>query len=226
MTNGTIYLDEAGNVGLGAKASKFFVIGFVFIIDRESSYRTKEIKKLLNRINSNINQQQNKISEFKFSSDHRITIERFLRKILRLGLDLGVMEIDKSLIRKETNKDGMMFYMSSVAQSIMPVIDRYLQIGDPDNKLTVMIDKLLTNKKHRDVLDEYLKEAILSKTHGTYPAMNMDITIIHGDSRRVPMLQVADYVAGATYRRITRHDPTFYDMISSMVRYRVAGSKL
>jgi hypothetical protein len=45
-------------------------------------------------------------------------------------------------------------------------------------------------------------------------------TILHEDSRTVPMLQVADYIASATQRKITYCDSTYYDMITDKIKHR------
>ncbi len=45
-------------------------------------------------------------------------------------------------------------------------------------------------------------------------------SIHHEDSRSVPMLQVADYIASATQRFLVHRDTTFYDAYSNKLKYR------
>ena len=50
--------------------------------------------------------------------------------------------------------------------------------------------------------------------------MEIHATIIHEDSQKIPMLQVADYVASATQKKITHCDSTYYDMISNKIKHK------
>lgn len=51
--------------------------------------------------------------------------------------------------------------------------------------------------------------------------MNIDhrISIKHEDSQSVPMLQVADFIAGAVQRKFERGDSIFYDLIQDKINY-------
>ena len=50
--------------------------------------------------------------------------------------------------------------------------------------------------------------------------MEIRTTIKHEDSKKVPMLQVADYIAGATQRKIVHRDSTYYNIISERIKHR------
>ena len=52
--------------------------------------------------------------------------------------------------------------------------------------------------------------------------MKADLTldIYHEDSKSVPMLQVADYIASATQGFIVHGDATFYNVYSGKLKYR------
>ena len=49
---------------------------------------------------------------------------------------------------------------------------------------------------------------------------NIRITIAHEDSRKIPMLQVADYTANSTQRKIIHEDSIYFDMISNKINHR------
>ena len=129
------------------------------------------------------------------------------------------MGISKDSVDVKLRSNTKLFYGYSLAESTIPLIDEYSNRDESRNKLCITVDKNLFEREIGP-FDRYLKDSILAKMYDANPAMGADITIIHEDSKRIPLLQVADYVASATYRKIARGNSTYYDMISDKIKYR------
>ena len=219
MTEGFAYVDEAGDFGCGTDASEFATLGIAYVIGRRLADEETQIRRLLKTINTRINSYK-KISEFRFSSNIDKIKNKALRGMLKLDINFGVMAISKDSVSAELQNSDKLLYSHSLAEGIGPLIDKYLDRGEIRNKLHIIIDRRLY-KPHIEPFDKYLRGFILTKIHNANPLMNIDIMISHEDSQKIPMLQVADYVASSTYRKIALGDPTYYDIISGKIRYHV-----
>ena len=215
----SVYIDESGDVGFNDKSSKFFTIGYVFTVNRYPSKENKKVKRLLKNINFGIKKHNKKISEFKFSNNTEITKMRFMRQIKKLDVNIGVVCISKDSVAPHLKNDSSMFYRYVVVENVISVlVNDYLKTFDPYNRIRFVIDRSLS-KTEIKLFNDYCEEKISFKSHQRATDMDSFITIFHEDSKTVPMLQVADYVASATQRRFASGDSTYYDMISEKIKH-------
>ncbi len=214
----SVYIDESGDVGFNDKSSKFFTIGYVFTL-RHPSEENKKIKRALTNINFGIKKQNKKLLEFKFSSNPEKTRKRFFREIKKLDINIGVVCISKDSVADHLKKDSSMFYRYVVVENVISVlVNDYLKTFDPYNRIRFVIDRSLS-KTEIKLFNDYCEEKISYKSHQRAKDMDSFITILHEDSKTVPMLQVADYIAGATQRKFARGDSSYYDMISDKIKH-------
>ena len=219
MTDCFLYLDEAGDFACGKDASEFATVGIVYVIDRDPKQEEIRMKRLLNRINAGIRQPNKKIPEFRFSSNTDKIKEKALRGMSELDINLGIMGISKDSVAVALQNDSKLLYRHSLAESIGQLVDRHMNNGKTRNKLCITIDKSLF-KREITPFNRSLKDSLLSRIRNANPVTSVDIMIRHEDSEKIPMLQVADYVASATYRKIARGNSAYYNMISSKIKYR------
>ncbi len=95
----------------------------------------------------------------------------------------------------------------------------YLKTFDPYNSIHFTIYRSLSKKQIKS-FNEYCKEKISHKVHSKNPEMEIHTVIKHEDSKKIPMLQVADYVASAIQRKISQQDSTYYDLISDKIKHK------
>ena len=215
MTDLSIYVDEAGDLGLNNKSSRFFILGYLFMPTRHTRYKTQQVKRLLYNINSRIKQHRNRLSEFKFSTNKKTTRIRVLHSISQLNMDLGIVCINKDAVRTYLEHDPRTFYNQTIVKNVLiPLADKYAK--DRSNNLKIIMDKSMYDSQIL-IFNEYCKERILSRIRDTNPRKNIDVIIAHEDSQRIPLLQIADYVAGVTQRKIRYGDPKYYDIISDRI---------
>ena len=220
MPHVSIYVDESGDVGFKKKSSKFFTIGYVFTINKYPIKENEKIKRLIKNINTGIRNKKEKISELKFSQDTDMIKKKVLHNIQKLDVNIGVICISKDSVTQNLKKDSSMFYRYVIIENIVTLlVEEYLKIYDPYNKIRFTIDRSLS-KNQIKAFNDYCEEKILFKVHEQSPEMEIHITILHEDSKKIPMLQVADYVAGATQRKITHCDSTYYDIISDKIKHK------
>lgn len=220
MPHVSIYVDESGDVGFRNRSSEFFTIGYVFTVNRFPIKENKKISRLLKNINTGIKKHNKKIPEFKFSCNTDIIKKRVFRQIRKLDVNIGVICISKDSVVHHLKEDSSMFYRYVVIENIITIlIEEYLKIFDPYNSIRFTIDRSLS-KNQIKAFNEYCEGKMSFKSYSRDKEMEIHPTILHEDSKKIPMLQVADYIAGATQRKISQDDSTYYDMISDKIKHR------
>ena len=217
MPHVSVYVDESGDVGFKPTSSEFFTIGYVFTVDRFPVKENKTMHRLLKNINTGIRKQNKKILEFKFSNNTDVVKRKIFRQIQKLDVNIGVVCISKDSVKQQLKKDSSMFYRYVVIENIVTtLVNNYIESYDECNSIRFIIDRSLSKNQIKS-FNEYCEEKISFKSRQKDSTIKIHPTILHEDSRTIPMLQVADYVASATQRKITRCDSTYYDMIQDKI---------
>ena len=201
MPHVSIYVDESGDIGF-KRSSEFFTVGYVFTVNKFPQKENRRMKKLLKNINLGIKKHNKKISEFKFSDNTHEIRKKVLHEIQKLDANIGVICISKDSVKAKLKKDPIRFYSYVIIENIATVlVNDYMKTYDPYNNIRFTIDRSLSKNQIKS-FNEYCEEKISYKTHQRDQEMEIRTTIKHEDSKKVPMLQVADYIAGATQRKI------------------------
>lgn len=217
MPHVSVYVDESGDMGFTDNASEFFTIGYAFTVDRFPEKENKTIKRVLKNINT---VQKKNIIEFKFSSNTDKVRKKFLKTIKKLDVELGVICISKDSVTSDLKKDPCRFYRYTVVDTIIThLVEDYFESYDHYNSIRFTIDRSLT-KNAIDAFNQYCEDKIYYRTKEKSWKIDFTSNIHHEDSKNVPMLQVADYIASATQRYVVHGDPTFYEMYSNNLKYR------
>jgi len=216
----SVYVDESGDLGFGDGASSFFTIGYAFSYNRHPFAENSIVKRTLKKINDGTKKKKRKIPEFKFSADSEKTKCRFLCKIQEMNLIMSAFCISKDSVKNELKSDQGRLYRYLVVDTIIThLVNDYFKPHDPYNSIRLIIDRSLSKQKRKD-FDKYCDEKTSFRSWEQDKNMDYKVTVIHEDSKAVPMLQVADYIAGLVQRKFQMNDSTFYDLLSNKIRYK------
>ena len=180
MSDIAVYVDEAGDVGFTEKSSKFFTIGYVFLVNGSVTKENRAIKNTLRNINATA---KSKISEFKFSDNVPKVRRKLLKNISKLDIELGVFCISKDSIPSDLKKDASEFYNSMVVDKIIThLVEDYVELHDRHNSIKFVIDKSLRNNARR-AFDEYCRNKTQRKVKEKNSEIDFTLDIHHEDSK-------------------------------------------
>lgn len=191
-----IFMDESGDTGFkfNKVSSQYFVLVMVIFDSLEAAEKAneavKEVRKELKRSES---------LEFKFSTgtnnEAKVT---FLRKLSRQNFRYRAVVIDKKiLIKREPNPTDSLYML--VADQL------FLRAQSHIRNASVFVDRI--TKSFVQDFNKYLRRRLntdMEKLIGE---------IKHRDSKGNNLLQLADMVCGAIYRKYNRGDDTYYNII-------------
>lgn len=192
-----IFMDESGDTGFqfSRLSSKFFVLTIVIfddLLDAEKANEgIKELRKELKLPES---------LEFKFSTGTSNKVKTaFLQKLSKYNFRYRSVVIDKAILAKReplNPKDSL--YMLVADQLFLRAEDRI-------KNASVFVDRI--TKSFVDDFNVYLKRRLNTRLEKIIGRMK------HQDSRSNNLLQLADMVCGAIYRKYNRSDDKFYKLI-------------
>lgn len=192
-----IFMDESGDTGFqfSRLSSKFFVLTIVIfddLLDAEKANEgIKELRKELKLPES---------LEFKFSTGTSNKVKHaFLQKLSKYNFRYRSVVIDKTILAKReplNPKDSL--YMLVADQLFLRAEDRI-------KNASVFVDRI--TKSFVDDFNVYLKRRLNTRLEKIIGRMK------HQDSRSNNLLQLADMVCGAIYRKYNRSDDKFYKQI-------------
>ena len=215
----SVYVDESGDLGFNEKSSKFFTVGYVFTKNRFPLVENEIIKHTLKKVNKKTKKKNKKIDEFKFSNNTDKTKCKFLQTIRKLDIVIGVMCISKDSVKESLKQDISRLYRFSIVDTIITnLVQDYFHKHDPYNSIRFVIDRSLSPHA-RKLFNEYCEEKASFRSWEKDANIDHRISIIHDDSKSVPMLQVADFIAGSVQKKFEREECFFYDAIQDKIKY-------
>ncbi len=194
-----IFMDESGDTGFKLKtaSSRFFVLTIVIFDNLESAEKANEAIKELHTELSFSNQK-----EFKFSTGTSNKFKvAFLQKLSRQDFRYRSIVIDKTKLAQMNPKNPEDSLYMLVTDQL------FLRAQDRIKNASLFIDQTAQSKKFIQKFNTYLKRKL-----------NTDIRKVigevrHKDSKRNNLLQLADMVCGAIYRKYNKKDDKFYKLI-------------
>lgn len=192
-----IFMDESGDTGFkfGKTSSRFFVLVIIIfdsLADAEKANdAVKEIRKVL-KLPENF--------EFKFSTGTSDKYKiAFLQKLSKFNFRYRTVVIDKTILTKHNPlhpKDSL----------YMLVADQLFLRAEPSIKnASIFIDRI--SKSFVDDFNGYLRKRLNTNIEKIIGRLK------HQDSKSNNLLQLADMVCGAIYRKYNRSDDKFYKII-------------
>ena len=190
-----IFMDESGDTGfkLGEGSSDYFVIMLVLLANDSLA---EAIHEDIESIRTDLRW----FKEFHFSKTPDRVRTSFLSVTARHQLRFRAIVIPKGLIYREflkTNNDAFYNYVTRLVLEY--------------DKNTITHAKLFVdkkgNKQWRDALAVYLRQSLNRHNQSKLMAIRQK------DWKENALIQVADMYSGALYRKVTRGDRRFYQLI-------------
>ena len=191
-----IFMDESGDTGFkfNKTSSRFFVLTIVIFDSLEAAEKANDaIKDLRGEL------KLSEKSEFKFSTGTTSKVKaNFLQKLSKHDFRYRAIVIDKTVLaKKEANPVDSLYML--VADQL------FLRAEGHITNAALFVDR--TTFAFVQKFNTYLRRRLNTDTHKLLG------NIKHKDSKGNNLLQLADMVCGAIYRKYNRDDDTFYKFI-------------
>lgn len=127
-----IYIDESGDLGFTAKATKYFVAAFIIVDTPEGARPT--IKKLLRKLH------RNKLytgSELKFSNSSHQTRIIALEELLNIRWNAGLVILEKQKVSPKLRDKISVLYNYCV---VNPVLKNVMLLMEPYEQINIYVD--------------------------------------------------------------------------------------
>lgn len=192
-----IFMDESGDTGFNFErtSSNYFVLTIVIFDNLESAETTNNA---INQLKKDLKFHSRK--EFKFSTGtSKKEKVAFLKEMSRHDFRYRSVVVDKSALKKLDPSNP-------IDSLYMLVTDQlFLRAEKRIHNASLFVDR--TNKSFVVDFNRYLRKRLNTD-------MNKLIgKIRHKDSKSNNLLQLADMVCGAIYRKYNRKDDSFYKLI-------------
>jgi hypothetical protein len=188
--------DEAGDTGIGVKASRYLIIAGVVCEDIAA------LRRIIVHARKSIGKKARQLPEIKardLARDMPRLIPRLLSKLMTLDIAIYAVILDKRSITKADDPEG--WYRTLYAACVNKVLQDY-------TTLQAVIDRRYT----KNALNSYLVYTIAqAQPTGT------TLTIVVQDSQLEPALQVVDVVAWTLFRKYEHQLQDLYEVIAPCI---------
>lgn len=194
-----IFMDESGDTGFKfhLSSSRYFVLTVVIFENLESAEKA----------NTAINNIRNELKlpdgfEFKFSTNTSDIVKtKFLKKLSSHDFRYRSVIIDKTaLIKHEPGSPESNLYR-------VVTNELFLRAENRVSNAAVFIDRTAKSQTFIRDFNKYLRKRLNTNIQKLIGQVR------HKDSKSNNLLQLADMVCGAVYRKYNRKDDSFYKMI-------------
>lgn len=208
-----LYIDEGGDLGFSDKATRFFVVAFLFTLNEW--HLVTDFKRLLKNLRQ---KRRYKHDELKFSKASEEVRKIILKKICGYDVDFGFVILDKAKAHDHLKEDLSLLYRHVVIDPIMGMILPYLEESE---RLNIVVDRLFPKGRLQHDFNNYveLKGYYYSKaSQRQVPLYRDQITVDHANSQREICLQLVDCLAGAEFNRFERGIHDYHDIIYPKIK--------
>lgn len=205
-----VFIDESGDLGFTAKATKFFVVAYLWI--RDTPPFRDDLRWLYLRLTR---RHRYFHDELHFSQSNDSVRRKGLQLICRTdACNFGIIVVNKRWIRRSSSfyGDAHGIYRYVVVHNIMNSMIPKLEYKE---RLNVIIDKSLPQSQ-RELFKEYaeLKGYYVSQRDGRKDIFyRTRLKISHRNSKYEPCLQASDFLAGAEFQRFERKNYAYHNII-------------
>jgi len=174
-----IYIDDSGDAGIEKSNTDQLVIAAVVVADEAIK---NSLTDAINRFRRDLG--WNELDEFKFSKMNKETLVKLISFIRDYDYKAYVVVLDKKKIDKGYTVEGSIPIFNFTLKELLKRVGK--------NKQMITVDGKFSKKKATEVrayLRQHLRKAGI-----------VDAKIMFSDSRKEPLIQLADIVAGAIAR--------------------------
>jgi len=201
-----IFVDEAGDLGFTPRSSRIFIIAYVMLDNPEKARTT------IRHLKRSLRKKDQKLNKFKHSKDSPKIRRAVFDAVSNIPMSVGAVVIDKNYVKKDLRDKKAILYNYLIADKIASSL---LSSGAP--KAVLILDRCMS-KEARDHFNDYFIKKVFWKEI----EVNKSCTIIdikHAYSYDDPNLQIADYVAGALFRKFEKGIEDEYLLIKHVIKY-------
>jgi hypothetical protein len=180
-----IYVDESGDLGMGEKGSKFFIICATKIEDESTLSTFRKIPKIIRQ--RKLKKSFKEKTELKFYDSSPLIREQFLSRSSKCNIEIYALIIEKKLTNQSLQHNLPILYnylIKILLEKIVPSVNR-------KEKLTIYLDRCMSQSQQVN-FENYVKTEFLH-LFSDLP----DLEILHENSLNNPGLQVHDFIVGA-----------------------------
>lgn len=196
-----IVLDEAGELGFSEESSEYFVMGAILLDARD----VKTARRIPKKARTKLGNKKKDIPELKASKSSDKIRKFILNELFKCpSAQISAVYVSKRNTYEYIKNDGSSkarHYNYLVRVLIVDSLKLYLQrIGyTPDRALTfeVYLDHYHTTKFRKRNLEDYITRMI----QDAFP-FSINVRVYRRDSRAEPLIQVADFVVNAVFRKL------------------------
>lgn len=180
-----MYIDESGDLGLGKRGSKNFIITCVKISDDKTNDKFRRISKKIRQ--RKLKKRMKRSCELKFSNCDNTIRQRFLNHAVKLDLEVYTICIPKEYMNHDLRDNLPVLYN----YLIKILLEKIVIDLDRSKQLHIILDKTMS-RSQRDNFESYIKTQFFS-VFQTLP----DLIIEHKSSQLDEGLHVIDFICGA-----------------------------
>ena len=177
------FLDEAGDVGYLENSSSILLV-VILLIDSP-----QQLRRAVAKIRKGLGKKLKEIPELRAYATPRRIVEKLLRTIAQMDVEIVASVVDKRVIRRPSDPEDL--YRWACVEAIRECLRRY-------PALPLCIDKRYTNRTLRDSQNRAIAEGIAD--------MGATLFIEHRESERESGLQVADAIAWSLFQKYQHRD--------------------
>jgi hypothetical protein len=209
-----IVLDEAGDLGFSAESSRYFVMGAILLDARD----VKTARRIPKKARTKLGKKKKDIPELKASKSSDNIRKFVLNELFKCSsARISIVYVNKRNTYEYVKNDGSCkarHYNYLARVLIVDSLKLYLQrVGyTPDRALTVEVylDHYHTTKFRKRNLEEYITRMIQE----AFP-FSLNVVVYQKDSRAEPLIQVADFVVNAAFRKLEGRENLLEDFEKS-----------
>ncbi len=187
--------DEAGDTGIGARASRYLVVAGIACANLEP------LRKAVMRTRKSLGKDLRTLPELKaWHTPAKITIQ-LLQRLAGLEIEIYAAILDKHSAKQPEEAED--WYRQVYTEAVRQALTHHPYV-------TVTMDKRYT----KVALQDRLVQAVVAGSQRP----DATLSFVQADSQQEQALQAADAIAWSIFRKYEREDDTFYSLIEGKLR--------
>ncbi len=192
-----IFMDEAGDTGfnLGAGASRYFIVTIVIF---DTPLEAERVSAAVDALREDLRMSSQR--EFRFSVGSSSQVKtKFLQNVVDYTFRYRAVIVNKASFQRA--------YPQNTRENLLEFIFANLFRADAHIREATLVVDRITSGEFEKQFNVFVRRQL--KKRGTQPIRKFK----HADSQRNNLLQLADMICGAVYRKFSRNDDTFYRIV-------------
>ena len=188
------FLDEAGDVGYSENSSRILLV-VILLTDNP-----QELRRAVARIRKGLGRKLKEIPELKAYATPRRIVEKLLRYIAQMNVEIVASVVDKRVIRRPSDPEDL--YRWACVEAIRACLKRY-------PNLSLCIDKRSTNRSLRDRQNRAIAKGIAD--------MGATLVLQQIESERESAIQGADAIAWSLFQKYEHRDEGLFLLVKDKI---------